>query len=339
MSVPYSFRQWLAVLLLIGATLSVSAIAQPVITSQPQDGWRAQVLRAIEAYRQTIERDPQNVKAHFELGKAYQQLHMWRDAVTAYEATVRLTPDHQPAHYQLGWGYTQLRRYDDALQALQQAVQLKNKDAPAQAALGWVYYCQRRYDEALAAYQAALRINPEDAGVEYELGRTYLAQGNQEAVSQQHEKLGKTDRVLAEYLLREVKRGPAAAPTDIKPPLIVPPGTMTGGAGSGAPANAGGAGAGASAMPQTRRPTILYKERAKYTEQARRHRISGVVVLSIVYTTDGQITNIRVVQGLPFGLSEAAIDAAQRIRFSSAIRNGQPITVRGNIEFTFSLYS
>jgi len=86
------------------------------------------------------------------------------------------------------------------------------------------------------------------------------------------------------------------------------------------------------------RPEILYKEKAKYTEEARRNKVSGIVVLNLVFQANGKITNIRVVRGLPDGLTEQAIHAAKKIRFRPAMRNGQRISVRGNLEFNFSLY-
>ncbi len=85
-------------------------------------------------------------------------------------------------------------------------------------------------------------------------------------------------------------------------------------------------------------PKILYKERAKYTEEARLNKVQGTVVLSAIFTADGRILNIRVVRGLPDGLSETAIEAAQRIRFQPATKNGAVISVIATIEFTFSIY-
>lgn len=117
-----------------------------------------------------------------------------------------------------------------------------------------------------------------------------------------------------------------------------------GGAGQGRGGNAGGGdiglGGGRTVEPMSAslRPTILYKEKAKYTEEARQNKIQGTVVLSVVFTADSRITNIKVVRGLPDGLTEKAIEAAQRIRFNPAVRAGVPVSVRGNLEFTFNLY-
>jgi TonB family protein len=85
------------------------------------------------------------------------------------------------------------------------------------------------------------------------------------------------------------------------------------------------------------RPTILYKEKAKYTLDARNNGIEGTVVLNVVFTANGRITSIRVIRGLPDGLTEKAIEAALKIRFNPAVKNGVPVSVRGNLEFTFVL--
>jgi TonB family protein len=85
-------------------------------------------------------------------------------------------------------------------------------------------------------------------------------------------------------------------------------------------------------------PTIIYKEKARYTEQARQRQIQGTVILRATFSADGRITDIRVIRGLPEGLTESAILAAQRIRFQPALRNGQPVTVHASLEFNFALY-
>jgi TonB family protein len=86
------------------------------------------------------------------------------------------------------------------------------------------------------------------------------------------------------------------------------------------------------------RPTILYKEKAKYTEDARMLKIQGLVVLAATFNANGQITDIRVVRGLPNGLTEEAIQAAKRIRFQPAMENGAAVTVRAQLEYHFTLY-
>jgi TonB family protein len=85
------------------------------------------------------------------------------------------------------------------------------------------------------------------------------------------------------------------------------------------------------------RPTILSREKPKYTEKARRNGVQGDVVLNVMFAADGTVTSIRVVSGLPDGLNESAIEAAKQIRFKPATRNGQPISFRQDIHFSFHL--
>ena len=85
------------------------------------------------------------------------------------------------------------------------------------------------------------------------------------------------------------------------------------------------------------RPTILYREKAKYTQEARNNGVQGTVVLHIVFNANGKITDIKVIRGLPYGLNENAIDAAKKIRFKPAMKDGKPISVRGSVEFSFNL--
>jgi TonB family protein len=115
-----------------------------------------------------------------------------------------------------------------------------------------------------------------------------------------------------------------------------------GNTGGGRPASGGGPITGpdnetGSAISKLK-PTILHTERASYTEEARQQRVQGSVVLNVLFGADGRIQDIRTLHGLPHGLTESAIAAAHRIRFRPAVRNGQPVGVRLNIEFNFALY-
>jgi TonB family protein len=91
------------------------------------------------------------------------------------------------------------------------------------------------------------------------------------------------------------------------------------------------------AMTSSLRPTILYKEKAQYTQEAKDNKVAGTVILSVVFGVDGQMGEIKVVHGLPYGLTENAIEAAKKIRFNPAVQDGQPVSVRGTLEFTFNL--
>lgn len=86
------------------------------------------------------------------------------------------------------------------------------------------------------------------------------------------------------------------------------------------------------------RARLLSKPEPHYTEEARRNQTTGTVVLRVVFSQTGQVTNIRALQPLPFGLTERAIAAARGIKFMPATINGRPVSVYMQLEYNFNLY-
>jgi protein TonB len=93
-----------------------------------------------------------------------------------------------------------------------------------------------------------------------------------------------------------------------------------------------------SAPLVTERARVLAKPEPQYTEDARRNQITGSVVLRVVFSRTGEVTGIRAIHALPFGLTERAIAAARQIRFRPAIRDGRPVNVYMQLEYNFNLY-
>lgn len=85
------------------------------------------------------------------------------------------------------------------------------------------------------------------------------------------------------------------------------------------------------------RPSALNRPRPNYTEEARKNKISGVVLARVLVGADGTVKRVQIVRGLPDGLDEEAIRAAYQIRFKAATKNGQPVAYQMNIEIEFNL--
>lgn len=83
---------------------------------------------------------------------------------------------------------------------------------------------------------------------------------------------------------------------------------------------------------------VLSKPEPQYTEEARKNQIVGTVVLRAIFTSTGQVSSIRAVSGLPFGLTERAIAAARQIKFSPATKDGHPVSMYIQLEYNFNLY-
>jgi TonB family protein len=82
---------------------------------------------------------------------------------------------------------------------------------------------------------------------------------------------------------------------------------------------------------------ILYKPNPVYTEEARRLRLEGEVLLEVVFGASGELRVLRVVRGLGHGLDEAAVRSAQQIRFKPAKREGQAVDSVATLHVRFQL--
>jgi TonB family protein len=316
----------LSCVVLFALNLSGSATS----LGQRDDQWNTKILEQIEELKGKIARDPNDAHSHYQLGHRYVSVYRVEEGIAAFEQAVRVKPDFAVAHYHLGWTYGSAKRYTEALGAFEQAVafahvksfKLELTKAQAQHAIGWTYYALARYDEAIAAYRHALEFNPKFEDSLYEIGRVNLAQGNREEALQI---AGKLTYPLNDWLSKEVSltAAPAAGETENQRVILAP-----------SPTNRDQS----EPVSRTLKPTIHYKEKAKYTESARQNRIQGIVVLSVVFHADGRMGSMRVIRGLPYGLTAHALIAAEKIRFQPAQKDGRDVSVRGNLEFSFNLY-
>jgi periplasmic protein TonB len=92
-----------------------------------------------------------------------------------------------------------------------------------------------------------------------------------------------------------------------------------------------------SAKEVDTRATITAKPKPSYTKQARRNGIQGFVTLKVLLSGRGKIARVRVVKGLPAGLTENAIRAACKMEFKPAMKNGQAVAQWLTAEYVFRL--
>ena len=74
-----------------------------------------------------------------------------------------------------------------------------------------------------------------------------------------------------------------------------------------------------------------------YPEAARRARIQGVVVLECTIGKDGRVQSVKVLRGLPLGLTETAVDAVNKWKFKASTLNGKPVEVLYILTVRFNL--
>ena len=165
----YGKRASLVCLVAILALYSVLAIRRNA-------DWRD----GVTLWTRTLEQDPANYRAHYNLGVAYTELGKWKEGLRFLEQAVRLKPDFAGAHNNLGAAYDALGRYGDEIKAYKEAINLNPNFAEPYYNLGAVYFRSGLYDEAMRFYKNALNVKPDYAEVHYGLGMIYARLGRYE---------------------------------------------------------------------------------------------------------------------------------------------------------------
>jgi TonB family protein len=126
---------------------------------------------------------------------------------------------------------------------------------------------------------------------------------------------------------------------------------LGGGIGSGAeggvgPGHGGGAGPGSDGGfsggaytigGRVSAPTVLFKVEPEYSEEARKAKWQGTVVLTVIVDEMGRPNHVSVLRSLGLGLDQKAIDAVSQWRFKPGQRDGKAVPVIATIEVNFRL--
>ncbi|MFN7926535.1 MAG: TonB family protein [Blastocatellia bacterium] len=279
----------------------------------------ARLPEALKLYQSIMQKWPAAVEAQQDLVNLYLRLKRVDEAARLAEQATRQFPQSAAAWEALGSVYEQQEKLAEALQAYDTALKLRpaaaNRLAPLYT-IGYSAVLARNYPLAIQCYQRVLQVDAQDADALFRLGRLYALTGRKKEAEDAQKLLKKQDKTLANQLSKELGK-----PSQIELAFV---NTCAGTKDDPNP-------------PLALHPTILYKEKAKYTDAARQNRIQGTILISAVFTADERITSVRVLRGLPDGLNDEAIKAARKIRFKAACKNGKPVTVRMQMEFSFNL--
>jgi TonB family protein len=82
---------------------------------------------------------------------------------------------------------------------------------------------------------------------------------------------------------------------------------------------------------------ILFKPKPEYTDEARKMKIEGEVLVRALFTAGGEVRVLDVIRGLGHGLDQTAVRAAQQIKFKPSQRDGQPVDSTATVHIVFQL--
>ena len=87
-----------------------------------------------------------------------------------------------------------------------------------------------------------------------------------------------------------------------------------------------------------RKVVVVMKPEPMYTEEARQKGMTGTVVLKVVFHSDGSVGKMSTIADLPYGLTEKAIEAARKIKFIPAVKDGKFVSMWMQLEYNFNFY-
>jgi TonB family protein len=85
-------------------------------------------------------------------------------------------------------------------------------------------------------------------------------------------------------------------------------------------------------------PVAIYSPEPAYSEEARKARFEGVVMLWIIVDAQGNVRNVRIAKPLGMGLDEEAVKTVSTWRFKPSMRQGVPVPVQAEVEVRFRLF-
>lgn len=108
------------------------------------------------------------------------------------------------------------------------------------------------------------------------------------------------------------------------------------GIGAGSGGNTGGGvrriGGGVSA------PVVLYQPEPEFSEEARKAKVAGNVLVYLQVDEQGRPQHVRVIRGIGMGLDEKAVEAVRRYKFKPAMENGHAVSVELQIDVNFTIF-
>jgi len=288
-------------------------------------------VSAIKALSNAVKKDKLDAEAWHYLGLAFNKNGDSKGARKAFEQVVKLRPNSIDGRTGLAYSLYRLKKFKEAIAEAELVLKIKPGQEVAHYVIGAVNLRENSYSEAIRRAEAALKTMPNFAPAlllkSQALFGLYLIEISSIAsTAKQHEYIRDAASALDQY----IRSQPNDKDIDIwreqletiRSYIVEPALNEKIFKGS----------------EVTTKAIVKRKPEPSYTELARSNGVTGTVVLRAIFASDGTVRNIRVVQGLPDGLTQLAIAAARKIRFVPATKDGEPISMYVQLEYNFNLY-
>jgi tetratricopeptide (TPR) repeat protein len=137
---------------------------------------------------------------YFLLGCTYESFRSYSEAIEAYKESLRRDPNYSDAYINLGVVYYKLGKYSDAIEAFKEASKVQPDSLLVYRKLGTAYIIRGAYSEAVDAFRKATDIEPNNAEAHFNLGIAFFLTGDKTAAFEEYITLRDMDKERADIL-------------------------------------------------------------------------------------------------------------------------------------------
>lgn len=298
---------------------------------------------AIRALQDSVGKNKTDADAWYYLGLALNRIGEPKEARKAFERVIKLRPTFADAHLGLAYSLFRLNKLKEAVSVVTPVVNTTSAGEAAHYILGAVALRQGSHSTALQEADTALKVRPNYPPAlllkSQALFSLYVDRVTSSAEKPKRDANAKEDlmpdaysyaRAAAESLAKYIE-----LQKDDKDIAVWRDQLETLRAYAHEPPIDDKA---IASKDLTTKAKVIRKPEPQYTGIARSNSVTGTVVLRAIFGSDGAVRNVRVVKGLPDGLTEAAIAAARRIKFLPATKDGRPVSMYVQLEYNFNLH-
>ncbi|MDQ1559073.1 MAG: hypothetical protein QOD32_2133 [Pyrinomonadaceae bacterium] len=298
---------------------------------------------AIKQLRAVTKKSKDDAQAWLYLGMSYLRTDDTKKATEALQTARRLRPTDVMTLNALAVLFARRGEDSEAIGVAAEAVKYGKQNFEAHYLLAALNYRAGRFPQALEGAEATLKLNPTFPSAHYLKGQTLLGLSDQAQTNawnetpEVREMLSEKSRVRYEEAVQALEAFVRLAPDAPEVPKLREELThMRLYRDALSPSNPNRSIY--AAREVTTKANIYSKPEPMYTERARHNGVRGTVRVRLVLGADGRIHHIYATRRLPDGLTEAAISAAQKIKFTPAIKDGRPVSQFVTIEYNFNIY-
>jgi len=154
------------------------------LTIKQNNYWR----EPVSFYERTLRYTPQSARIHNNLGKLYNDIGKYEEAIDLLKKSLELKPNYAEAYNNLGVSYIYTGKYEEAIPLFKKSLELRPNYTKPYNNLGAAYSSINRNEEAIASFEKAVEVNPYNAGAYYNLCIVHFREGHYDLAIEYYDK-------------------------------------------------------------------------------------------------------------------------------------------------------